>query len=267
MIILTGWDDLCPGEWTNALPRIAQRPQSRRFDQVERRNELAVIDRLSSIFFFRYCNTLYNCIIGLQTRIISVWHTPARRHQGFGSPVRTIRSRIQIDSRPGNVDWPVATDQSRIGTRETENRHVQQSQKTKPTIHHRSKWLIHLFLLVFFRLLYSVLPPSVANELRHGRPVAARRYEMVTLLFSGIVGFRYSNQSGSTTISWMQMSVSIWISDLCARNSDASGVMKVVRMLNVLYTTFDVLTDPRKNPNIYKVKKYPSQFIATIRNF
>lgn len=24
-------------------------------------------------------------------------------------------------------------------------------------------------------------------------------------------------------------------------------------MLNVLYTTFDVLTDPRKNPNIYKV--------------
>ncbi len=52
----------------------------------------------------------------------------------------------------------------------------------------------------------------------------------------------------------MQMSVSISISDLCARNSDASGVMKVVRMLNVLYTTFDVLTDPRKNPNIYKVK-------------
>lgn len=41
-----------------------------------------------------------------------------------------------------------------------------------------------------FRLLYSVLPPTVANELRHGRPVAARRYEMVTLLFSGIVGFR-----------------------------------------------------------------------------
>lgn len=42
------------------------------------------------------------------------------------------------------------------------------------------------------RLLYSVLPPSVANELRHGRPVAARRYEMVTLLFSGIVGFRFA---------------------------------------------------------------------------
>ncbi|EFX89313.1 hypothetical protein DAPPUDRAFT_310298 [Daphnia pulex] len=89
-------------------------------------------------------------------------------------------------------------------------------------------------------LLYSVLPPSVANELRHGRPVAARRYEMVTLLFSGIVGF----------------------SDLCARNSDASGVMKVVRMLNVLYTTFDVLTDPRKNPNIYKVETVGDKYMA-----
>ncbi|KAI9557744.1 hypothetical protein GHT06_017573 [Daphnia sinensis] len=89
-------------------------------------------------------------------------------------------------------------------------------------------------------LLYSVLPPSVANELRHGRPVAARRYEMVTLLFSGIVGF----------------------SDLCARNSDSNGVMKVVRMLNVLYTTFDVLTDPRKNPNIYKVETVGDKYMA-----
>jgi guanylate cyclase soluble subunit beta len=81
------------------------------------------------------------------------------------------------------------------------------------------------------RLLYSVLPPTVANELRHGRPVEARRYEMVTLLFSGIVGF----------------------TDLTARNTDPSGVMKIVRMLNSLYTAFDVLTDPKKNPNIYKV--------------
>lgn len=47
-------------------------------------------------------------------------------------------------------------------------------------------------------------------------------------------------------------------SDLCARNSDSNGVMKIVRMLNVLYTTFDVLTDPRKNPNIYKVPQVKS---------
>ncbi len=102
-----------------------------------------------------------------------------------------------------------------------------------------------------------MLPPTVANELRHGRPVAARRYEMVTLLFSGIVGFRltylqyhYFHERGADIEFY-----STKCSDLCARNSDSNGVMKVVRMLNVLYTTFDVLTDPRKNPNIYKVKR------------
>lgn len=38
------------------------------------------------------------------------------------------------------------------------------------------------------QLLYSVLPPSVANELRHKRPVAARKYETATIMFSGIAG-------------------------------------------------------------------------------
>jgi guanylate cyclase soluble subunit beta len=56
------------------------------------------------------------------------------------------------------------------------------------SIQHLKNWIE---FEMFTSLLYSVLPPSVANELRHGRPVAARRYEMVTLLFSGIVGFRY----------------------------------------------------------------------------
>lgn len=80
-------------------------------------------------------------------------------------------------------------------------------------------------------LLYSVLPISVANELRHGRPVLPKRFDCVTLLFSGIVGF----------------------SDYCAVNSDSKGAMKIVRMLNQLYTAFDTLTDPKKNPNVYKV--------------
>ena len=71
----------------------------------------------------------------------------------------------------------------------------------------------------------------MASELRHKRPVPARRYESVTLLFSGIVGF----------------------SQYCAANSDAKGAMKIIRMLNQLYTAFDVLTDPKKNPNVYKV--------------
>lgn len=80
-------------------------------------------------------------------------------------------------------------------------------------------------------LLYSVLPPSVANDLRHSRPVPAKKYEAVTILFSGIVGF----------------------SQFCAKNSDAKGAMKIVKLLNAIYTTFDVLTDPKKNPNVYKV--------------
>lgn len=31
--------------------------------------------------------------------------------------------------------------------------------------------------------------------------------------------------------------------------------MSIVQMLNQLYTAFDTLTDPRKNPNVYKVKR------------
>lgn len=90
------------------------------------------------------------------------------------------------------------------------------------------------------RLLYSVLPISVANELRHKRPVPAMRYESVTLLFSGIVGF----------------------SALCAANTDAKGVMKIVEMLNELYTYFDTLTDPKRNPNIYKVETVGDKYMA-----
>lgn len=93
-----------------------------------------------------------------------------------------------------------------------------------------------IFLLFFYlnRLLYSVLPISVATELRHCRPVPARRYDPVTLLFSGIVGF----------------------ANYCARNIDHKGAMKIVKMLNDLYTAFDVLTDPKRNPDVYKVSNY-----------
>ncbi|KAK6626335.1 Guanylate cyclase soluble subunit beta-1 [Polyplax serrata] len=90
------------------------------------------------------------------------------------------------------------------------------------------------------RLLYSVLPISVANELRHSRPVPAKRYDSVTLLFSGIVGF----------------------SDYCAANTDAASAMKIVQMLNQLYTAFDVLTDPKQNPNVYKVETVGDKYMA-----
>lgn len=106
---------------------------------------------------------------------------------------------------------------------------------------------LHNILLKFDfpRLLYSVLPISVANELRHERPVPAMRYESVTLLFSGIVGF----------------------SALCAANTDAIGVMKIVKMLNELYTYFDTLTDPKRNPNIYKVNMKVKTASATFHFF
>ncbi|KAK9497202.1 hypothetical protein O3M35_004565 [Rhynocoris fuscipes] len=90
------------------------------------------------------------------------------------------------------------------------------------------------------RLLYSVLPISVANELRHKRPVAPMRYDTVTLLFSGIVGF----------------------TEYCASNSDSQGAMKIVSLLNKLYTAFDVITDPKRNPNVYKVETVGDKYMA-----
>ncbi|XP_063866036.1 guanylate cyclase soluble subunit beta-1-like isoform X1 [Scylla paramamosain] len=90
------------------------------------------------------------------------------------------------------------------------------------------------------KLLYSVLPISIANELRHKRPVPPRRYEVVTLLFSGIVGF----------------------TDYCSRHTDIAGASKIVRMLNDLYTAFDVLTDEVKNPNVYKVETVGDKYMA-----
>lgn len=91
------------------------------------------------------------------------------------------------------------------------------------------KQLFESFLC--FRLLYSVLPPSVANELRHKRPVPAKRYDNVTILFSGIVGFNA----------------------FCSKHASAEGAIKIVNLLNDIYTKFDILTDSRKNPYVYKV--------------
>ncbi|XP_055620654.1 guanylate cyclase soluble subunit beta-1 isoform X3 [Toxorhynchites rutilus septentrionalis] len=90
------------------------------------------------------------------------------------------------------------------------------------------------------RLLYSVLPKTVANELRHQRKVAPKRYDCVTLMFSGIVGF----------------------SQYCATNTDAEGAMKIVKMLNELYTIFDELTDSKSNSNIFKVETVGDKYMA-----
>lgn len=66
---------------------------------------------------------------------------------------------------------------------------------------------------------------------RAGWCSGACRYDSVTLLFSGIVGF----------------------AQYCAANTDAEGAMKIVKMLNELYTIFDALCDTKRIPNIYKV--------------
>lgn len=79
----------------------------------------------------------------------------------------------------------------------------------------------------------------MANELRHHRPVPAKKYEQVTILFSGVVGFM----------------------DYCKRNADSQGAMKIVKLLNDIYTTFDVLTDPRTNPDVYKVSSTCSLYV------
>lgn len=65
------------------------------------------------------------------------------------------------------------------------------------------------------------------------------RYDSVTLLFSGIVGF----------------------AQYCAANTDAEGAMKIVKILNELYTIFDALCDTKRIPNIYKV----SLFLSHVR--
>nr|XP_025038686.1 guanylate cyclase soluble subunit beta-1 isoform X3 [Pelodiscus sinensis] len=89
-------------------------------------------------------------------------------------------------------------------------------------------------------LLYSVLPPSVANELRHKRPVPAKRYDNVTILFSGIVGFNA----------------------FCSKHASGEGAMKIVNLLNDLYTRFDILTDSRRNPFVYKVETVGDKYMT-----
>ena len=76
------------------------------------------------------------------------------------------------------------------------------------------------------KLLYSILPPSVANELRLKRRVKANKFEVVTVLFSGIVNF----------------------SQYC---NDITEPMDIVSLLNDVYLTFDNLMDTYED--VYKV--------------
>ena len=76
------------------------------------------------------------------------------------------------------------------------------------------------------QLLYSILPTQVANDLRLGRPVSAKKYDLVTIMFSGIVDFP----------------------GYCDQNREP---MEIVELLNDVYTKLDALTESYKE--VYKV--------------
>ena len=82
-------------------------------------------------------------------------------------------------------------------------------------------------------LLHSILPPNVADKLRVNQAVEAENYKLVTILFSDIVGF----------------------TALCS--NDQVVPMDIVRMLNRLYTYFDMLSGVNE---VYKARIYILHF-------
>ncbi len=89
---------------------------------------------------------------------------------------------------------------------------------------------------LFVSLLYSVLPPSIAKQLRHQQPVLPAKFEQVTLMFCGIKDFNI----------------------YCAKYANDS--QKIVDLLNKVFTRFDEKI--HKYPEIYKVETVGDKYMA-----
>ncbi|OQV11482.1 Guanylate cyclase soluble subunit beta-1 [Hypsibius exemplaris] len=87
-------------------------------------------------------------------------------------------------------------------------------------------------------LLYAVLPVSVAHELRNGRPVLARKFDSVTVMFCGIGNF----------------------AEMCAKFADTP--IRVVDVLREVWAKFDALTDPKRNPHVFKVESAGERYLT-----
>ena len=81
-----------------------------------------------------------------------------------------------------------------------------------------------------------MLPPTIAQQLRHGKSVVPARYEQVTLMFCGIKDF----------------------SNFCAKY--ASDSQQIVNLLNSVFTKFDEKV--HKYPEIYKVETVGDKYMA-----
>lgn len=90
-------------------------------------------------------------------------------------------------------------------------------------------------MMLYDRLLFDVLPPMVAKDLRQFNPVPTEKFDSVTLMFSGIVDF----------------------SKMC----EDMDPFDIVTMLNEIYTNFDTLLD-HLSTYVYKVETVGDKYMA-----
>ncbi|GAU88896.1 hypothetical protein RvY_01514 [Ramazzottius varieornatus] len=86
------------------------------------------------------------------------------------------------------------------------------------------------------QLIYSVVPPAIADDLRRKKPIPSKKYEDITLMFSTIDGFEAFSASHEP--------------------------LDIVILLNSCYTIFDTILDPAIHPKIYKVETIADCYIV-----